>query len=262
MNKNIPIFILAGGMGTRLKEETELKPKPMINIGEKPILMHIMNKYAIHGFKKFIICTGFKSEIIKSYFLNFSTLNSDFSINLVNNEMSVHSVGHNLDWEVTLAFTGEKNMTGSRIAIAAEKYLGINEVFGVTYGDGLTDADLNDEYLFHLNNGSTGTILGVNPPSRFGELQINGNDVIAFKEKPSFSNEWINGGYFFFKKKFIDYLDKKDNCILEKEPLVKLAADKGLKIYKHKGFWACMDTQRDKDYLTGLYKEGKASWLK
>ncbi|MBS3944513.1 MAG: NTP transferase domain-containing protein, partial [Melioribacter sp.] len=172
INKEIPVFILCGGLGTRLKEETEFRPKPMVPVGDKPILWHIMNSYSKYGFKKFILCLGFKSEIIKSYFLNYSSLNSDFTVNLQNNEITVHSIDHNLNWEVTLAYTGELNMTGSRIAIAAEKYLGASENFAVTYGDGLTNANLKEEFEFHKQHGKIGTILGTNPPSRFGSIKL------------------------------------------------------------------------------------------
>lgn len=260
INKDIPVFILCGGLGTRLKEETEFRPKPMVPVGDKPILWHIMNSYSRYGFKKFILCLGFKSEIIKSYFLNYSSLNSDFTVNLHNNEITVHSVDHNLNWEVTLAYTGELNMTGSRIAIAAEKYLGASENFAVTYGDGLTNANLKEEYEFHRQHGKIGTILGTNPPSRFGSIRLNGEVVEEFSEKPEFEDEWINGGYFFFKREFLSYLSRDENCILERQPLVKLASDRQLQMFRHKGFWACMDTQRDREYLNQLWNSGNVPW--
>jgi glucose-1-phosphate cytidylyltransferase len=260
MYKNIPVFILCGGLGTRIKEETEFIPKPMVPIGEKPILWHIMNYYSKFGFKKFVLCLGFKAEVIKSYFLNYSQMNSDFTVNLMTNDVAVHSIDHNQDWEVTLAFTGDSSMTGARIAIAAEKYLNDAENFAVTYGDGLTNADLVKEYEFHLSHKKIGTILGVNPPSRFGEIKLIADNVIEFDEKPEFSEKWINGGYFFFNKKILKYLSKDESCILEREPLVKLAKDGQLNIFKHKGYWGCMDTQRDREYLTNLWKSGKAPW--
>lgn len=260
INKEIPVFILCGGLGTRLKEETEFRPKPMVPVGDKPILWHIMNSYSKNGFKKFILCLGFKSEIIKSYFLNYSSLNSDFTVNLKSNEITVHSVDHNLNWEVTLAYTGELNMTGSRIAIAADKYLGASENFAVTYGDGLTNANLKEEFEFHKHHGKIGTILGTNPPSRFGSIKLNGEVVEEFSEKPEFEDEWINGGYFFFKREFLSYLSKDENCILERQPLVKLASDRQLQMFRHKGFWACMDTQRDREYLNQLWNSGNVPW--
>jgi len=260
--KDLPVFILAGGFGTRIKEMTEFIPKPMVPIGDYPILYHIMLKYSLHGFKRFIICTGYKSEVIKSYFLNYPSLNSDFTVNLSNSNITVHSIDHKLDWEVTVAFTGIKNMTGSRIAIAAEKYLGDAKHFAVTYGDGLTDVNLETELEFHLKHDKVGTVLGVNPPSRFGELITNGFSVESFKEKPEFTDEWINGGYFFFKKDFLKYLSVNPDCILEKQPLVDLAKNQQLSIFKHRGFWACMDTQRDKENFDKIWDAGNAPWTK
>ncbi|MGA3206880.1 MAG: glucose-1-phosphate cytidylyltransferase [Syntrophales bacterium] len=256
----VPILILCGGLGTRFKEETDFRPKPMIPIGNYPILWHIMKYYNRHGFRKFILCTGFKSEVIKSYFLNYASMNSDFTVNLDSNTCSVHSIDHDEDWEVTIAYTGEFTMTGARIAIAAEKYLGEAENFAVTYGDGLTDVNLIEEFEFHLSHKKIGTMLGVNPPSRFGELKLSGNQVIRFEEKPEFSERWINGGYFFFKRDFVKYLSKDESCVLEKNPLTSLAFDNELFIFKHNGFWACMDTQRDLDQLNKLWLSGKALW--
>ena len=256
-----PVFILCGGLGTRLKEETEFRPKPMVPVGNHPILWHIMHFYRRHGFRKFILCLGFKSEAIKSYFLNYSSLNSDFTVDLKSNNLTVHSIDHEEDWEVTLAYTGEETMTGGRIARAAEKYLGDAEHAAVTYGDGLTNANLKKEFEFHQSHQKIGTILGVNPPSRFGELYLEGDKVLEFSEKPEFKEKWINGGYFFFKRDFFfNYLSKDSTCILEKKPLVKLAEDKELHVYRHQGFWACMDTQRDRDYLNQLSISGQAPW--
>lgn len=259
--KETPVFILCGGLGTRLKEETEFKPKPMIPIGNHPILWHIMQIYHRYGFKKFILCTGFKSEIIKSYFLNYSSMNSDFTVNLKQNHLTIHSIDHNEDWEVTVAYTGEETMTGARIAIAAEKYLGQAQHAAVTYGDGLTNANLEKEFAFHCAHGKIGTVLGINPPSRFGEIRLSGNSITEFEEKPEFKDNWINGGFFFFKKEFFtSYLSKEKGCVLEKKPLVKLAQDEQLQLYKHPGFWACMDTQRDQDTLNQLWNKGQAPW--
>lgn len=258
---NIPVFILCGGLGTRIKEETELKPKPMVPIGNHPILWHIMHVYRRHGFKKFVLCTGFKSEVIKDYFLNYTSRHSDFTVDLSSRDVSYHSVHHHEDWQVTVAYTGELTMTGGRLAIAAEKYLGDAEHAAVTYGDGLTDANLKEEFEFHLSHGKLGTVLGVNPPSRFGEICLDGDTVAQFSEKPDFHEKWINGGYFFFKREFFgQYLKKEESCVLEKKPLVKLAEDKQLNLYKHQGFWACMDTQRDRDELNKLWQSGQAPW--
>jgi glucose-1-phosphate cytidylyltransferase len=266
MNQTIaetPVFILCGGLGTRIKEETEFKPKPMVPIGNHPILWHIMRLYSCYGFKKFILCAGFKSEVIKSYFLNYSSMHSDFTVDLKNNHLTVHSVDHDEEWEVTVAYTGEQTMTGARIAIASQKYLGSATHAAVTYGDGLTDANLRDEFAFHLTHGKIGTILGVNPPSRFGEIHLEGDHVVEFLEKPDFNEKWINGGFFFFKRDFFkEYLSREESCILERTPLVKLAQASQLTIYRHSGFWGCMDTQRDRDNLNQLWTSGKAPWAR
>jgi len=254
------VFVLCGGFGTRLKEETEFRPKPMVPIGERPILWHIMRTYASHGFRRFVLCLGYKAEVIKEYFLNYSAMNSDFTVGLSSDEVTVHSVDHEDDWEVTLAYTGEKAMTGARVARAAGRYLGEAEHFAVTYGDGVTDADLAAELAFHASHGRVGTVLGVNPPSRFGELKIESDVVSEFEEKPEFEEKWINGGYFFFERSFMEYLSTDDACILERTPLRDLARDGGLSVYRHPGFWQCMDTQRDRDALSAMWREGRAPW--
>ena len=257
---DLPVFVLCGGLGTRIKEETEFRPKPMVPIGDHPIVWHIMRSYAHHGFKRFVLCLGYKAEVVKSYFLNYASMNSDFTVELASNNTTVHSIDHADDWNVTLAYTGEAAMTGARIARAAARYLGDAEHFAVTYGDGVTNVDLSAEFAFHLNHNRIGTVLGVNPPSRFGEIKLNGNDVLEFEEKPEFTEKWINGGYFFFRRAFLDYLTCNESCVLEREPLVTLAADDQLSLYKHSGFWACMDTQRDRDELTAMWTNGKAPW--
>lgn len=259
---DIPVFILCGGLGTRLKEETEFRPKPMVPIGEHPILWHVMQKYSRHGFRRFVLCLGFKADVVKDYFSNFHLHNNDCTISLKTNKIKVHEARVELDWEVTLAFTGEKNMTGSRVAQAARKYLGKAKQFAVTYGDGLTDADLKDEFKKHLAAKKLGTVLGVNPPSRFGEIRVEGNRVVEFAEKPDLEGHWINGGFFFFHRDFLKRLPEVESCVLERDPLVQLARDGELNIYKHHGFWGCMDTQRDRDHLTQLVESGKAPWLK
>lgn len=256
-----PVFILCGGMGTRIKEETEFKPKPMVPIGNHPVLWHIMRLYHKHGFRKFVLCLGFKAEVIKSYFLNYASMNSDFTVDLKSNNLQVHSIDHDEDWEVTLAYTGELTMTGGRLARAAEKYLGNCEHAAVTYGDGLTNANLKKEWEYHLQHGKIGTVLGVNPPSRFGEIRLDGDVVEEFAEKPDFKDSWINGGFFFFKREFFQkYLSKDEGCILERKPIIDLANDGELNMYKHKDFWACMDTQRDRDHLNQLWQKGEAPW--
>lgn len=263
MNSNceVPVFILCGGLGTRLKEETEFRPKPMVPIGNRPVLWHLMHIYRRHGFKKFVLCTGFKSEVIKDYFLNYASMNSDFTVDLKSNHLTVHSIDHEEDWEVTLAYTGELTMTGGRIARAAEKYLGNAEHAAVSYGDGLTNADLTAEFRYHHSHGKIGTVLGVNPPSRFGEIRLAGSQVTEFVEKPDFNEKWINGGFFFFRRDFFSkYLSKDEDCILERGPLVNLVRDGELNLYKHSGFWACMDTQRERDHLNQLWEQGQAPW--
>ena len=257
---DVPVFVLCGGLGTRLREETELRPKPMVPVGSHPIIWHIMRTYAHHGFKKFVLCLGYKAEVVKAYFLNYASMNSDFTVDLKTNDTTVHSIDHDQDWLVTLADTGELTMTGGRVARAAEKYLGNAEHFAVTYGDGVTDANLAAEFKHHQSHDKLGTVLGVNPPSRFGELMLDGDTVTRFEEKPEFEENWINGGYFFFRSGFLPYLSQDESCVLERAPLVKLADDGQLSMYKHRGYWACMDTQRDRDQLNKLWTSGQAPW--
>jgi glucose-1-phosphate cytidylyltransferase len=256
----VPVFVLCGGLGTRFREETEALPKPMITIGNRPILWHIMRKYSRHGFKRFVLCLGYKAEIIKSFFLNYASMNSDSTVELMTNNVTVHSVDHDEDWQVTLADTGALTMTGARIAKAARKYLGNAQHFAVTYGDGLTDANLADEFEFHVREGRVGTVLGVNPPSRFGELRVDGPRVAEFSEKPDFQDQWINGGFFFFSRKFVDFLSEDESLVLERQPLVGLARLGQLSMYRHRGFWACMDTQRDKESLERIWASGAIPW--
>ena len=257
---DVPVFILCGGLGTRLREETDVRPKPMVPVGNHPILWHIMRTYSHYGFKKFILCLGYKAEVIKSYFLEYPTMNSDFTVALKTNDVTVHKIDHEQDWHVTLADTGALTMTGARVARAAAKYLGNAQHLAVTYGDGLTDADLAVEFKFHMAQGKIGTVLGVNPPSRFGELKLDGDNVIEFAEKPEFPDNWINGGYFFFKRDILRYLSSEKGCVLEKEPLVKLARDRELAMWKHRGFWYAMDTQRDREHLNKLWDSGNVPW--
>ncbi|MGA8890501.1 MAG: glucose-1-phosphate cytidylyltransferase [Anaeromyxobacteraceae bacterium] len=257
---DVPVFVLCGGLGTRLREETELRPKPMVPVGSRPILWHIMRSYARHGFRRFVLCLGYKAEVIKAYFLNYASMSSDFTVELKTAALTVHSIDHDQDWQVTLADTGELTMTGARVARAAAKYLDGATTFAVTYGDGLTDADLADELRCHREEGRIGTVLGVNPPSRFGELRVDGTLVEEFAEKPDFAESWINGGYFFFERAFLPYLTAEESCVLERDPLVRLARDRQLSVYRHRGFWACMDTQRDREQLEKIWGSGKAPW--
>lgn len=257
-----PVFILCGGLGTRLKEETEFRPKPMVPIGPHPMLWHLMHLYGRYGYRRFVLCLGFKAEVIKSYFLHYSSLSSDFTVGLRSNEVTVHGTDSVEDWEVTLADTGNDTMTGARLFRAAQRYLGDAEHAAVTYGDGLCNANLADELAFHQKHGRIGTVLGVNPPSRFGEIQLEGDRVTQFCEKPEFTDAWINGGFFLFQRAFFErYLINDADCVLERAPLVNLAEDHQLTMYKHRGFWACMDTQRDREQLNELWRTGTPPWI-
>jgi len=255
-------MILCGGQGTRLREHTELRPKPMVEIGGRPILWHIMKWYAKHGITDFVLCLGYKANMIKEYFLNYEAMNNDFTLELGSaNCIQYHGQGHQeRGWKVTLAYTGEKTMTGARIKRAAA-YLGpTDETFCVTYGDGLSDVDLQAALRFHRAHGTCATLVGVRPPSRFGELETNGDHVVAFTEKSQIGNGLINGGFFFFEPRFLDYLNDTDDCILERAPLEKCAADGQLNVYHHNGFWQCMDTIRDWELLERLWENDQAPW--
>jgi glucose-1-phosphate cytidylyltransferase len=232
----------------------------MVAVGTHPILWHIMHTYAHYGFKRFVLCLGYKAEVIKSYFLNYASMNSDFTVRLQTNDMTVHSIDHEEDWEVTLADTGQDAMTGARIARAAERYLGDAEHFAVTYGDGLTNANLRAEWEYHCGHDKLGTVLGVNPPSRFGQILLEGDAAVRFDEKPDFADSWINGGYFFFRRGFLSYLSTEAGCVLERQPMVRLAENRQLSVFRHSDFWACMDTQRDLDQLNELLSSGQAPW--
>ena len=265
----VPIFILAGGLGTRLSEETGLRPKPMVEIGGTPILVHIMRWYYAFGFNDFVVCGGYKSWEIKDYFLNYQYRQNDFQID---HRTDVHqaprytqsSCGHE-EWRVSVMDTGVDTLTGGRLAMALERHGRENdfEDFGVTYGDGLTNADLAKEFAFHREHARTGTMLGVAPLSRFGEIERDDAGVVkAFIEKPEDAVGLINGGYFFFKKKFRDYVAPVKDLPLERAPLEKLCRDAQLVTYEHRGFWQCMDTLRDKQHLQAMWESGQAPWLR
>lgn len=256
---SVKVVILCGGMGTRLREETEFKPKPMVNIGPRPILWHIMKIYSHYGFNDFILCLGYKGELIKEYFLNYEILNSDFTIELGNGKkIQTHSCHDEKEWRITLADTGENALKGARLK-KIEKYVD-GEIFMATYGDGLSTVNINELLNFHLNHNKMVTVTGINPTSRFGELKVKGNKVEKFIEKEEFGKAFINGGFLVFNRRIFDYLSVNDNCDLEIGPLEQIANEGQLMIYKHKGFWACMDTLRDMDYLNKLWSEQKASW--
>jgi len=253
------VVILCGGQGTRLREETEYKPKPMVEIGGRPILWHIMKRYAHYGFKEFVLCLGYKGDVIKDYFYHYGLHRGDATITLGKSHGVVFHDPHPEEgWKVTLAETGENAMTGARVKRAA-KYLG-REPFFLTYGDGLADVDLKDLLRFHKSHGKLGTVTGVHPPSRFGELMTENDRVLKFSEKPQTHSGAINGGFFVFEHEFLNLLSDDDSCVLEQKPLEMLAGKGGLRVHSHKGFWQCMDTYRDFQLLNKLWESGKAPW--
>ena len=230
------VIILAGGFGTRLSEYTDTIPKPMVQIGDKPILHHIMQFYASYGHKDFYIALGYKGDVIKKYFKN------------INN-----------DWKINLIDTGQNSMTGGRLK-RLQKNIG-NETFMLTYGDGLSNINIKDLLSFHKNQGKMVTISAVRPPARFGALKLKDSEVVSFKEKSQLTESWINGGFFVIEPKFFDML-LNDQTVLEKEPLEKVASTKELAAFRHEGFWQCMDHKLDKDLLDQMVKENKAPWMK
>jgi glucose-1-phosphate cytidylyltransferase len=252
------VVILCGGFGTRLREETEARPKPMVEIGGKPILWHIMKTFAHYGHTEFVLCLGYKGEVIKNYFLNYQQLNNDFTIDLGSGNTEVHGQSDQQGWRVTLVDTGLHTMTGARAKLV-EPYVD-GDCFMLTYGDGVTDVDINDLLKFHHDSGKIGTVTGVSPPSHYGELGISGEQVVSFREKPQMRDSFISGGYFVLNREFFQYLSDEQNCVLEREPLERLVQEGQLAVYIHKGFWQCMDTYRDYLYLNELWDQGKAQW--
>jgi glucose-1-phosphate cytidylyltransferase len=257
---SVPVVILCGGMGMRLKEETEFRPKPMVEIGDRPILWHIMQSYATSGFERFLLCLGFRGEAIKNYFLNYELSNCDAEITL-GSKSQVQILSNNLteNWRVTLAETGQKTMTGGRLK-RVQKYID-SKYFMLTYGDAVSDVDVAALFEFHKRHGRIGTVTGVRPPSRFGELEVDGSKVTCFAEKPV-QSVLINGGYFVFDQRIFDYVSADENCVFEQEPLERLASDGELMVYQHEGFWQCMDTMRDVMLLRALEETGERPWLK
>ena len=250
------VIILAGGFGTRLSEYTESIPKPMVTVGGKPILWHIMNTYAKFDHKNFYVALGYKADVIKEYFLNYRALNSDFTVNLSNGSIVEHQQDA-VDWKVSLVDTGLNSMTGGRVK-RMQNFIG-NEPFLLTYGDGVADIDIDSLVKFHKSHGKMVTVSAVHPGARFGELDIDSSVVTSFKEKPQVTQGWINGGYFVIEPEFFNLIEG-DNTILEKEPLEKVAQMGELMSYQHDGFWQCMDTKRDRDSLEDLWKAGSAPW--
>jgi len=245
-------------MGTRLREHTELRPKPMVEVGGIPLLIHIMRIYAKHDIREFVLCLGYKGDVIKQYFLDFDAMQNDFTIELGRRDSIRFHARHQDDWTVTLAETGPETMTGARIKRAA-RYLD-GETFAVTYGDGVADLDLARVLAYHRAHGKKATMTGVRPPSRFGEIEHRDGRVVAFNEKPQAAHGLINGGFFFFEPSFLDYLDDDARCALEREPLERCVADEQLHVYEHAGFWQCMDTYRDWEHLEQWWRSGSAPW--
>ena len=249
--------ILAGGLGTRISEETHLKPKPMIEIGGKPVLWHIMKMYSAHGLNDFVICCGYKGYIIKEYFANYFLHMSDVTFDMSNNRMEVHQKNAE-PWKVTLVDTGDNTLTGGRLRRVAE-HVNSEEAFCFTYGDGVSDINITAEIAFHKTHGKLATVTAVQPPGRYGALQIRGHTVNGFTEKPRGDGGLINGGFFVLSPRCIDRIDG-DQSSWEGEPLVGLAADGELMAFEHSGFWQPMDTLRDKTHLEELWQSGKAPW--
>jgi glucose-1-phosphate cytidylyltransferase len=251
------VVILAGGFGTRLSEYTETIPKPMVRVGGRPILWHIMNTFAHFGHTDFYLALGYKAEVIKEYFLHYRSLNADFTVNLASGEVSPHQTDR-VDWRVTLVDTGLESMTGGRVK-RMQPYIG-DEPFLLTYGDGVANVNIDDLLQFHKSHGKMVTVTAVHPSARFGELEMEGSSVISFAEKPQVTQGWINGGFFVIEPAFFAAIEG-DMTVLEKGPLEHAAAQGELMAYHHDGYWQCMDTKRDRDALEYLWQSGKAPWV-
>jgi len=252
------VVILAGGLGTRLSEETDLKPKPMVEIGGRPILWHIMKTYSHFGFNDFVILTGYKSHMIKDYFINYYARYSDITVDMNNNSVEIHQ-HRNEPWKVTMLYTGKDTMTGGRIK-KAQEYIG-DETFMLTYGDGVSDVNIAKLIDFHKKSGKLATLTTIQPSGKFGAINIEKDGRISsFMEKPKGDGAWINGGFFVLEPKIFDYISQEDNVIWEREPLENLAKDGQLSAFKHEGFWHAMDTLRDKTELTDMWINQKAPW--
>lgn len=257
--ESVPIVILCGGEGTRFREETQYRPKPLVDIGNMPVLWHVMNIYAFYGFTNFILCLGYKGEMIKDYFLNLETRSRDFVLDLNNGEYQFIDKYDRPEtkWRVSFVETGAATMTGARVKKI--EHLVKGEHFMVTYADGVADIDINALFDQHIKNGTIGTVTGVHATSQFGELRVEDDRVIGFSEKPMVKSI-INGGFFVFNKKFFDYLTSNEECILEEQPMRNLTRDGELGIYRHEGFWQCLDTYKDHRFLNEVWKAGNAPW--
>jgi len=250
------VIVLAGGLGTRLSEYTETIPKPMVLIGGKPILWHIMNNYAHFGHKDFYVALGYKAEKIKEYFFHYRTMNADFTVDLGTGTVTPHQLNE-VDWKVTLVDTGLRSMTGGRVR-RMKPYIR-SETCMLTYGDGVSDVNLDELASFHKSHGKMVTVTAVHPGARFGELEMKGEQVTSFQEKPQTGQGWINGGYFVIEPEFFDLI-QGDQMILEREPLERVAQMGELMAFQHHGFWQCMDTKRDRDNLEEFWNSGKVPW--
>ena len=252
------VVILCGGLGTRLREETEFRPKPMVPVGPRPILWHIMKYYAAMGHKEFILCLGYKGEVIKDYFRNYNWNTSDVTLKLGRNpEIRYHSSHDEEDWTLTMIDTGQDTMTGGRLKRALA-YIQ-DDTFLLTYGDGLTNSNINQSIEFHQEHGKLATVTAVKPSGRFGELAMDGETITAFREKPEKESSYISGGFFVMNRKIGEYLNG-DSCILEREPLENLSKNSQIQAWKHDDFWQCMDTLREQELLTRIWNSGKAPW--
>jgi glucose-1-phosphate cytidylyltransferase len=252
----VKVVILAGGLGSRLAEETSARPKPMVEIGGKPILWHIMKIYSAQGLQDFIVCLGYKGYMIKEYFANYFLHMSDVTFDMASNQMQVHQ--KNVEpWKVTLVDTGEETMTGGRLKRVAP-YVKDGE-FCMTYGDGIGDVDVRKLLAFHRQHGKLATLTAMQPPGRFGALNLDGRAVVSFQEKPHGDGGWINGGFFVLSPKVLDYIEE-DRTVWERGPMERLARERQLMAYEHAGFWQPMDTLRDKNHLEALWQSGKAPW--
>jgi glucose-1-phosphate cytidylyltransferase len=257
----IPVAILCGGKGTRLKEETEFRPKPMVMMGDRPMIWHVMKIYAHYGFRDFMLCLGYKGEMIREYFFNYDLNHSDVLLSLGNKQVTKLDNRHDEeDWRIWMVDTGQETMTGGRLK-RLTSYLDQtgSDIFLGTYGDGVCDVDIGRLLDFHYSHGKLATVTAVRPPSRFGELAIKDSIVSHFQEKPQTSEGWINGGFFVLNRKVLDLI-QGDDTVFEDEPLKMLAAQQELAVYQHDGFWQCMDTYRELELLTKLYNSGQAKW--
>jgi glucose-1-phosphate cytidylyltransferase len=252
------VVLLCGGQGTRMREETEFRPKPMVDIGGRPLLWHIMKHYAAFGLDEFVLCLGYRGSMIKEFFLNYRLLNSDFTVDLASGGID-YETDRPEDWKVTLADTGDDAMTGARVK-RVERYLGDADLFLCTYGDGLADVDLDALVAFHRSHGRLATVTGVLPPGRFGRLAVEGDAVRAFAEKPVEGEGRISGGFFVFSRAFLERLSSDSSCVLEREPLERLAEEDELRVFRHDGFWQCADTVRDVEFLRSLWSRDGAPW--